>query len=107
VLFTITGKHIEITESLRIYAQKKTSRLPRYFDSINQIEVILESQGRSDKRIVVEIIARAKRRRVFVVTETGAGSDALACIDAAVHKLEQQLRKIKTKERERKQTVKQ
>ena len=53
----------------------------------------------------MEIIARANRRRVFVATESG--NDVLSCMDAAVHKLEQRLRKIKTKERERKHTAKQ
>ncbi len=105
MLFTIAGKHIEITETLRIYAQKKTGRLSRYYSSINQIDVIVERQGRADKKVEVEIIARANRRRVFVATESG--NDVLGCMDAAVHKLEQRLRKIKTKERERKHTAKQ
>ena len=100
MLFTITGKHIEITEPLRIYAQEKTGRLPRYYDSISHIDVIVEHEARADKKIGVEIIARAKRRRIFVVTE--AGNDVFKCVDSAVQKLEQQLRKTKTKERERK-----
>ena len=41
MLFTISGKHIEITEAIKIYAEKKTSKLPRYYNSINQIEVII------------------------------------------------------------------
>jgi putative sigma-54 modulation protein len=105
LLFTIAGKHIEITEKLRIYAQEKTSRLPRYYNSIGQIDVIIEREARRDKKIGVEIIARAKRRRVFVATE--AGNDVQVCIDAAVHKLEQRLRKIKTKERDRKHSARQ
>ena len=37
---------------------------------------------------------------MFVVTE--AGEDAYKCIDAAVHKMERQLRRKKTKERNNK-----
>lgn len=98
MLFTITGKHMDITEAIRLHAQEKTDKLPKYYDSINQVEVILdESPG---DNVSVEIIARAEHRNIFVVTETGA--DAYQCIDIAVHKLERQLRKKKEKERDNK-----
>jgi putative sigma-54 modulation protein len=98
LLFTITGKHIEITEAMRQHAQEKTSKLPRYYDSINQVEVIVDgSEGGSTS---VEIIARAEHSKVFVGTEKGA--DAYQCIDIAVHKLQRQLRRVKSKERDNK-----
>lgn len=99
MLFTITGKHITITDSIRAYAQDKTSKLPRYYDGINQVEVIVDSSHGASK-VIVEIIARGEHSNVFVATE--AGSDAYPCIDGAVHKLEMQLRKKKTKERDNK-----
>ena len=96
--FTITGKHVNITEALRKHAEEKTSKLPRYYDSINDVEVIIDgSQGGSTG---VEIIARGEHSNVFVVTERG--EDAYRCIDLAVHKLERQLRRKKTKERDKK-----
>ena len=98
MLFTITGKHIIITESIKSYAEEKTSKLPRYYDSINNIEVIIDgSEGGNYK---IEIIARAERNKVFVVTERGG--DIYACIDGAVHKLAGQLKKKKGKERDNK-----
>ncbi|MHC4722131.1 MAG: HPF/RaiA family ribosome-associated protein, partial [Planctomycetota bacterium] len=39
MLFTITGKHVEITQAIKDHAQEKTDKLPRYYNSINQIEV--------------------------------------------------------------------
>lgn len=96
MLFTISGKHIEITEALRKHAEEKTSKLPKYYNSINQIEVIVD--GGEGSNISVEIIARAERSKVFVGTETGP--DAYICIDVAVHKLERQLRRTKSKERD-------
>ncbi|MBW8000968.1 MAG: ribosome-associated translation inhibitor RaiA [Planctomycetes bacterium] len=98
MLFTITGKHIDITEAIRTHAEEKTAKLPRYYSSVNQIEVILD--GNSGAGISVEIIARGEHSNVFVVTETG--DDAYKCIDIAVHKLERQLRRKKTKERDNK-----
>ena len=46
MLFTISGKHIEITEAIREHAREKTLKLPKYYDSINQVEVIIDgSEG--------------------------------------------------------------
>ena len=98
MLFTITGKHIEITEAIRAHAEEKTSKLPKYYDSINRIEVVID--GSDGGKTSVQIIARAEHRQVFVVTE--AGDDAYSCIDIAVHKLERQLRRKKTRQRDNK-----
>ena len=100
MLFTISGKHIEITEAIRRHAEEKTSKLPRYYNGINQVEVIIDgSQGGNTS---VEIIARGEHSRVFIVTERG--EDAYRCIDVAVRKLERQLRRKKGKERNHKHT---
>jgi putative sigma-54 modulation protein len=98
LLFTISGKHIEITESIRKHAEEKTSKLPKYYDSINQVEVVIDgSQGGG---VRVEVIARAEHSKVFVGTETG--EDVYRCIDVAVHRLERQLSRKKGKERDNK-----
>ena len=100
MLFTITGKHVEITEAIRNYAQEKTSKLPRYYNSINQVEVIID--GNEGGNTNVELIARGEHNKIFVVSQRG--NDAYKCIDTAVHKLERQLRKKKGKERNHKHT---
>ena len=98
MLFTITGKHIGVTEAVKKYAQQKTSRLPRYYSGINQIEVIVD--GSKGGKTNVEIIARGEHSRVFVGTE--GGENVYRCIDLAVRKLEKQLTREKTKERDNK-----
>jgi putative sigma-54 modulation protein len=98
LLFTISGKHIEITEAIRKYAEEKTSKLPKYYSSINQIEVIIDREQSGNAS--VEILAKGEHSKLFVGTETGA--DIYGCIDAAVHKLEEQLRRRKGKERDNK-----
>lgn len=100
MLFTISGKHIEITEAIRRHAQEKTSKLPKYYNSINRVEVIID--GSEGGKINVEIIAKAEHSKIFVGTETG--EDAYRCIDVVVHKLERQLRRVKSKERDNKHT---
>ena len=94
--FTISGKHIDITDAIREHAREKTAKLPRYYDSLKEVEVVMD-QG-EHASIEVEIIARDTHNRTFVGTEKGR--DAYAAIDIAVHKLESQLRKTKGKERE-------
>lgn len=101
MLFTISGKHIDMTEAIKSYAQEKTSRLPRYYNGINQVEVIVD--GSEGGKTSVEIIARGEHSRVFVGTESG--ENVYKCLDLAVRKLEKQLRRKKTKERNNKHTA--
>ena len=98
MLYTISGKHIEMTDALRNYAQQKTSKLSRYYNSINKIEVIVD--GNQGGKSEVEIIASAEHNKVFIAKEIG--EDTYVCIDRIVHKLERQLKKAKGKERDNK-----
>ena len=98
MLFTITGKHVEITDAIRSHAEEKTAKLPKYYNSVNQVEVIIDSGDGSDA--IVEVIARAEHSNVFIAKESG--QDTYACIDLAVHKLERQLRRKKKKQRNNK-----
>ena len=98
MLFTISGKHIEITVTLKDHAEEKTSKLPRYYNSINQVEVIID--GSDGGNSSVEIIARAEHSNVFIAKESG--EDTYACIDLAVRKIERQLRRKKEKQRNNK-----
>ena len=102
MLFTITGKHIDITDSLRTHAQEKTSKLPRFYDNINQVNVIISgnSHGSDGTNVTVEIIATIEHDKEAVVTESG--QDAYICLDLAVHKLERLLTKKKEKQRDHK-----
>jgi putative sigma-54 modulation protein len=98
LLFTITGKHFDITEAIRSHAEQKTSKLPKYYNSVNRVEVIIDGQLGGNAN--VEIIARAEHSKVFVGTESG--QDIYRCIDLATRKLERQLRRAKGKERDNK-----
>lgn len=101
MLFTISGKHLDITDAIRSYAEDKSSKLPRYYNSITSVEFVLE--GNEGGKQSVEIIARGEHSNVFVVTEVGA--DIYTCIDIALHKLERQLHRKKEKQRNYKHMV--
>jgi len=98
LLFTISGKHVDVPPAVKKYAQDKTAKLPKFYNIINQIEVIID--GKEGNDMALEIIARGEHKKIFVVKEKC--SDVYAAIDLASHRLEQQLRKIKKKERNKK-----
>ena len=83
---TITGRHLEITPAIRAYAEKRTAKLPKYFDRLRLVHVVVD---KSEKHFGVEMHATADRAEAFVAKVHG--EDLYACIDEAVEKLERQL----------------
>jgi len=97
VQISVTGRHVDVTPRIREYAEEKTSRLPRYYDRVHAVEVVL---GREADQVVVELIVKAAGTQEFFAKE--AGPDALSCIDLLVDKMERQLTKHKERFRNRK-----
>jgi putative sigma-54 modulation protein len=95
--FSITGKHVEITDAMRQHAQDKVEKLPRYLDTVSKVDVVVEGAEKGTSMQSVEVIASGKHGKVFVAKEQGA--DVYTCIDLAVHKLERQISKAKEMER--------
>ena len=90
---TVSGKHLDITDSIRTYAQEKVSRLSKYYDHIQSIEVIADKgQG---VQFEIEIIVHVGRHDPFIAT--AQGDDLYATIDQAESKLERQLTDHKEK----------
>ena len=98
MLVKITGKHVEITDAIRAHVEDKALKLPRYFSSISEIEVIVE--GNEGIMKSVELVVSVEHSADLVAKEKGP--DMYACIDLVMHKMEQQLRKIKEKQRDNK-----
>ena len=93
----ITGRHMEVTEAMRSYVEKKIGKLQRFYNRISEIEVIIEEEGMHHK---LEIIVKADKHQRFVVQHSA--EDGYACIDSAVDKIERQITKHKEKSRNRK-----
>ena len=94
---TVTGKHFQITEAIEQFADKKCERLLRFYDRIQQIEVLIDKPSREYE---VEIITHVDHHDPFVGTSRGA--DLYACIDDVTDKLTRQLTEHKDKIRNRK-----
>lgn len=97
VIVTISARHMEVTEPLRVYADQKAAKLLKYYDRIQEIEVIFDAGKGSVK---VEMIVNAEHRNMFIANHNEG--DAYACIDGCVHKLERQLSEHKDMFRNRK-----
>ncbi len=95
--FAATGRHIEITEAMRQYAEEKAGRLSRFYDRVQSVEVVVEKEGTQNK---VEMVVTTDHRHTFV-GQVGA-SDYYEAIDLVIDKVEGQLRKHKEKHRNRK-----
>jgi putative sigma-54 modulation protein len=97
VQIVVSARHADITDEMKEYAERKTSKLLKYYDKIQEIEVILDSESAKPR---VEIIVNAEHKNMFVASEVG--DDFFACTDLAVDKLGRQLTKHKDKHRNRK-----
>jgi len=96
---TITGRHLDVTDAIREYAQGKVAKLPRYYDRVTAIELIADRTDHN-QHFEVELIVKVERADPFVGKVVG--QDLYACIDEAVDKLERQLTDHKEKRRNRK-----
>jgi len=97
VIVTISSRHMDVSTALKEYAQRKSEKLHKYYDRIQEIEVVLDRNKDATK---VEIIVNAEHRNMFVATHEG--KDAYAGLDACIDKLERQLTEHKNKFRNRK-----
>ena len=97
MLVTISSRHMDVSASLKAYAEQKSNKLTRYYDRIQEIEVVFDN---GKDAMQVEMIVNAEHRNMFIAHDTQ--EDAYACIDGCIDKLERQLSEHKKKFRNRK-----
>lgn len=97
VVITVSGRHFDVTPALKTFAEEKVNKLTKYYDLIQEIEVVFDSQKDG---VSVEIIVNAEHNNVFVARE--GNGDAYAMLDLCLNKMERQLTEHKKKHRNRK-----
>ena len=94
---SITGRHIEITETMSQLVREKVSRLERFYDRIEDVQVVTEH---SAQQFRTDIIVRVDHKRTFVAqVEAEKFNESF---DLALSKMERQLHEHKEKYRNRK-----
>jgi putative sigma-54 modulation protein len=94
----ISGRHLEITAAIRQYAEEKANKLPKFYDLIQAVEVVVEVV--QAKLMRAEVVVVAEHKNKFVATHEG--EDLYGCIDLALHKMQAQLTAHKERFRNRK-----
>lgn len=89
--FTMTGKKVEISDSLRQYSEKKLGKLDRYFHSDAAAHVTFSTER---GRHMVEVTVHSDSM-FFRASEST--SDMYSSIDAASDVIERKIRKNKTR----------
>jgi ribosome hibernation promoting factor len=87
----VTGRHVDITDSLKSYVENKFQRLERHFEHINNTHVILSVEKDRQK---AEATVHVNRGNLFADNEQ---EDMYAAIDGLIDKLDRQLKKHKEK----------
>jgi len=95
------GRQIDITPAIREHAESKASKLPRYFDRITEIEVLIKQP--ENRTFQVELLVAAEHTDGFAAK--ASGDDLYLSIDQAVLKMERQLTDHKERLRNRKHNV--
>jgi len=93
----VTVRHASIAEDLKAYAEKKASRLLKYYDKIQEIRVLLDS---TKAGFDCEMIVILEHMHELVGRTTA--DDLHAAIDQTVDRLERQLTEHKERTRNRK-----
>ncbi|MGM0441597.1 MAG: ribosome hibernation-promoting factor, HPF/YfiA family [Elusimicrobiota bacterium] len=92
----VTARHLELTPSLKEYAEKKVLKLKKFTERITQVKIILDVEK---ERHIVEILLNIAQKRIAGKAVAG---DMYAAIDLAMDKVTKQLKKKVDKMKEHK-----
>lgn len=88
---SISGHHVEVTDSLRKYVETKFEKLERHFDHVTDVHVVLNVEKMVQKAEATVQISGAK---LFAEDHQ---EDMYAAIDNLTDKLDRQIKKHKEK----------
>lgn len=95
----VAERHMEVGAALRDYAVSKVEALERYFDGIISVDIVMDVQR---ERQIVDMVAHLIKKKTAKTTVES--NSMYASIDEAVDKLKRQLRRYKTRLKEKKRT---
>jgi putative sigma-54 modulation protein len=99
----ITARHFKAHDSLREQAEAGIENLTRFYDGILNAEVILSFEKVKDSIKIAEITLGVNGKTLKAIAKS---EDYKKSIDAAIEKMEAQLKKYKEKKRNNKSAKK-
>ena len=93
--FTFTCKKVPLNDSVKDYAEKKISKLDRYFPE--EAEAFVTFAVEKKNRCVVELTIRSQNGTLFRAQEEDRDGDMRGAIDEAVNFIDRRIRKNKTR----------
>ncbi len=89
---SITGRHFELTETIKAYADAAVEGLNKYhLDIISANTVISANERNGKKGFAVEFIVNLKDKNTIVITQND--KDVYAAIDLAIERVKKALRR--------------
>ncbi len=88
---SVTGHHVDVTDSLRTHVEEKISKLKRHFDNVTDVHVILTVEKLEQK---AEATVQVSGAKLFA---DDVQADMYQAIDNMVDKLDRQIIKHKEK----------
>jgi len=88
---SVTGHHVEVTDSLRTHVEEKIGKLKRHFDNVTDVHVILTVEKLEKK---AEATVQVSGAKLFA---DDTQEDMYQAIDSMVDKLDRQIIKHKEK----------
>lgn len=89
--FTVTGHHLEVTQSLKDYVQKKFERIVRHFDQLIDVHCILSVEKLTHKAEATLHVSGSS------LHADATDTDMYAAIDNLTDKLDRLVKKHKEK----------
>ncbi len=86
---SITGRHFELTESIKAYAESAVDSLDKYNLDITTANTVISSSEK--KGFTVEFIVNLKDKNTIVITHND--KDLYAAIDLAIERMKKSLRR--------------
>jgi putative sigma-54 modulation protein len=91
----IEGRNFKITPAIQDHTHKRIDNLNKYFSGIHSLHVIMSVEEHKKPDHHVEMVCGAVKGKTLVVN--AHDEDLYAAIDAAAHKLKENLKKFKEK----------
>lgn len=89
----VIGRSMEATDAIKEIAERKAEKLPKYYDGVQEIQVVLDQHGHNEYQ--VEIRVDSEKHDTFVAKDHG--TDVYHLIDSATEKMIRQLTDFKEK----------